>query len=187
VDDVNVRATYRPLNNLTVVLRYDYQVGTLENEADSLAQVESADMTSHIVSGSVSWVPVRRLYLQGRLSVVQDTTESPAAGITASVQDSESDFWTGQLTAGFAASEAVDLEATYFYYRADNFSDNAAAGVPYGAGSEENGVTASVSWRVTPRIRWTGRYGFISTSEEMYGGHNDFDAHVLYSTIQYRF
>lgn len=187
VDDLNFRATWRPRGNVTLVARYDYQLGTIENQADQLEELESAEMTSHILSGSLSWVPWKRLYLQGRLSYVQDQTESPVAGITPAVQDAENDYWTATASAGFALSNDVDLEVSYFYYLADNYVDNSVAGMPYGAGTEENGISASLNWRITRKIRWTNRYSFLTSADDTSGGNNDFDAHLLYSSIQYRF
>jgi hypothetical protein len=65
--------------------------------------------------------------------------------------------------------------------------DNSVAGMPYGAGTEENGISASLNWRITRKIRWTNRYSFLTSADDTSGGNNDFDAHLLYSSIQYRF
>jgi hypothetical protein len=31
------------------------------------------------------------------------------------------------------------------------------------------------------------RYGFFHSDDDLYGGHRNFDAHGIFSTIQYRF
>ncbi len=185
--DVNAKATWRPLNNLTLVARYDFQFSTIDTQGDNLQSVESAQMTSHILGGSVSWVPLNRLYLQGNVNYVKDQTDTPADTITGAVQDSQNDYWNGSLTAGLALDEKTDLSATYFYYRADNYSDNSAVGLPYGIGLEEHGATASLSRELSRRIRWTLRYGYFTSNDQTSGGNNDYDAHMVYSTVQYRF
>jgi hypothetical protein len=185
--DFNAKATWRPLNNLTLVARYDYQLSTIDTQGDNLASVESAQTTSHILGASVSWVPWHRLYFQGGLNYVTDRTHTPVENITRAVLDSENDYWNGSLTAGLALDDKTDLTATYFYYRADNYSDNSAVGLPYGVGIEEHGLTASLGRQLSRRIRWTIRYGFFTSDDETSGGNNDYDAHLVYSTLQYRF
>jgi hypothetical protein len=185
--DVNFKATWRPLNNLTLVARYDYQLSTIDTQGDGLASVEASKTTGQILGASVSWVPWYRLYLQGNLNFVKDQTDTPVDGITGAVLDSESDYWNGSLTAGLALDDKTDLTATYFYYRADNYEDNSADGMPYGIGIEEHGITAGLSRQLSRRVRATLRYGFYTSDDETSGGNNDFDAHMVYSTVQYRF
>jgi hypothetical protein len=169
------------------VARYDHQFSTVDTRGDGLESVESAKTTSQILGASVSWVPWHRLYLQGSLNYVADETDTPIDDITGAVLDSENDYWNGSLTAGLALDDKTDLTATYFYYRADNYDDNSAAGMPYGIGIEEHGITASLSRQLSRRVRWTLRYGFYTSDDETSGDNNDYDAHMVYSTVQYRF
>jgi hypothetical protein len=185
--DFNAKATWRPLNNLTLVARYDHQFSTIDMRGDGLANVESAKTTSQILGASVSWVPWHRLYLQGTLNYVADQTDTPVDNFSGAVRDSDNDYWNGTLTAGLALDDKTDLTATYFYYRADNDEDNSAVGMPYGADLEEHGVTAGLSRQLSRRVRWTLRYGFFTSADETSGGNNDYDAHMVYSTMQYRF
>ena len=59
--------------------------------------------------------------------------------------------------------------------------------MPYGAGAEEHGITATIVRRLTERLRLTLRYGYFHLDDEPSGGNNDYEAHVLYSSLQYRF
>jgi len=80
------------------------------------------------------------------------------------------------------------LQAQYFYYRADNYNRSAAIYTqPYGAGVEEHGVTATLSRQLTRALRLTLRYGYIHNRDETSGGHNSYDAHMVSSSLQYRF
>lgn len=186
-DDVNFRVTWRPRGNLSVVGRYDMQLSTIDSRPDNLPELQTADMTSYIGSGSVSWVPFNRLYLQGSLSYVQDHTSTPISDLTAAVPDSENDYWTGNATVGYALDNKTDLEGQYLFYRADNYADNSAYGQPYGAGAEEHGVTAGIIHRLSKRVRVTLKYGFFTSHDQLSGGNRDYDAHMVYSTVQYRF
>lgn len=186
-DDVNFRVTWRPRVNVTLVGRYDLQLSTIDTQPDGLSKVESSDMTSHIGSGSVSWVPFARMYLQGNLSYVWDRTETPASDLTAAVLDSENNYWTANATLGYALDDKTDAELQYLYYRADNYEDNAAYSQPYGAGAEEQGVTAGLVRQMTKRIRMSLKYGFFTSHDQLSGGNRDFNSHLVYSTLQYRF
>jgi hypothetical protein len=185
--DANVRATWRPRLNLTMVARYDLQLGELQSEADGLSRADTADVTSHVGSLSISWVPVSRLYLQGRGSYITDQTESAATDFTAAVLDAENDYWTGTGVVGYALSNEVDLEGAYTYYRSDNFNAGLVAGQPYGAGLEEHWASATLTWRMNARVRWLARYGYGVSKDDTSGGNNDYDVHLLQASMQYRF
>ena len=77
--DSKYRITWRPANALTLVARYDFQLSTLTTTPDYLSSEQSAEMTSHILSGNVSWTPWSRLYLQAGVNYVTDETETPAS------------------------------------------------------------------------------------------------------------
>jgi len=41
--------------------------------------------------------------------------------------------------------------------------------------------------RINEHLRMTLRYGFFHSDDDLYGGHRNFNAHGIFSTIQYRF
>ena len=59
--------------------------------------------------------------------------------------------------------------------------------MPYGADAEENGITATLTRRISARVRWILRYGFFNNRDQAAGGYKDYDAHLLYTSVQYRF
>jgi hypothetical protein len=189
-DDGNVRVTWRPLSKLTLVGRYDIQFSTLESKPESasgLSKTETAEMTSHIIGGTVSWTPWQRLYLQAGANWVWDQTETPASDLTQAVQTAKNDYWTVNSTAGYALNDKTDLELQYLFYRADNLQDNSAFGLPYGADTREHGVTAALIHRINPRMRVTLKYGFFDGEDQTSGQHNNYQAHLVYSSFHYRF
>src|SRR5207244_2662536 len=84
-DDLNFRVTWRPRNNLTFVSRYDFQRSTIDTQGDGLSKIQSAEVTSHILSESISWTPLARLYTQGSINYVMDQTDTPASELTRSI------------------------------------------------------------------------------------------------------
>lgn len=187
-DDVNFRVTWRPLNSLTLISRYDFQSSTVDTQGDGLSGIQSSDLTTHILTESITWSPVPRLYLQGTLNYVLDETDTPANDFDGQlVLDSQNDYWTASFAAGYALDDKTDLEAQYVYYRADNYVDNSAVSQPFGASAEESAVTIGVTRRIRENLRWKLNYGYFDYKDKTAGGNNDFAAHLVFSTIQYRF
>ena len=189
-DDMNIRATWRALSTLTFITRYDFQLSTVDTKGAFLNSIQSAEITSHIISESISWTPLNRLYVQASASYALDSTDTPAAtalGSTNLVLNAANDYWNASGLVGYALDEKTDLQVQYFYYHANNYVDNSTYSQPYGAGAEEHGVTATISRELSKAVRVSLKYGFFRDREKTYGGHNDYDAHLVLATLQYRF
>lgn len=188
--DGNVRFTLRPFQKLTLVSRYEYQLSTIHTKPDSisgLSEVESSEMTSHIFAQNATWIPWSRLYLQAGFNYVVSETKTPASDFTQAILNAQNNYLTVNFNAGFVVNDKTDLNVGYFYYRADNFQDNSAAGLPLGTGAEEHGVTATIVRRISKNLRLTLRYAYFHYDEETYGGNNNYEAHTLFSSLQCRF
>ena len=188
--DGNARLTLRPHTRLTLVTRYEYQISTVNTAPDAisgLSSTETSDLTSHIVGQNVSWVPWSRLYLQAGINYVFSETVTPASDVTQAILDAQNNYWTVNLNAGFVLDDRTDLNLGYFYYRADDYEDNSAVGLPYGAGVEEHGITAMISRRINKNIRLNLKYGYFHYADELFGGNNDNQAHLVSASLQYRF
>lgn len=185
--EVSFKSTWRPRQNVTLVGRYAYQLSEIQTRADNLGRNTSADVTSHIAGASLSWVPLARLYLQGNLNYVFDRTETPVSDITSAVLDARNDYWTASLVAGLALDNKTDLTGSYFFYRADNYVDNSTVGLPFDSGAEEHGFNAALSRQLSSRVRCSLRYAYFTSNDFTAGGHRDFDAHLIQSSLQYRF
>ena len=83
--------------------------------------------------------------------------------------------------------DKTDLNLSYFYYNADNFQNDSSFSLPLGASSREHGVTASLSRRLTNHLRMNMRYAYYSFQDLTFGGHDSFQSHLIYSSLQYRF
>ena len=188
--DGNVRLTLRPVRKVTMVTRYEYQWNTVHARPDAisgLAEVESSKMTSQIFAQDISWSPWSRLYLQAGFNYVVSETETPASDYTRAILESENNYWTVNFSSGLVLDDKTDLNIGYFYYQADNYQDNSEFGLPLGASGTEHGVTATLVRRLSKNLRLTCKYGYYQYDDGTYGGNRDYDAHVLYSSLQYRF
>jgi hypothetical protein len=188
--DGNVRVTWRPRGNLTLVSRYEYQVSTVNTTPDpisGLGEAESSELTSHILAQNISWSPWSRLYLQVGANYVNSELTTPTSSFTDAVLAAQNNYWSLNANAGFVVDEQTDLNLGYTYYRADNFTDNTPDGIPFGSGAEEHGINATVIHRINKNLRASLRYGYYTYSDDSAAGNRDYDAHVVFTSLQYRF
>lgn len=188
-DDANMRVTLRPLNNVTLVSRYDFQLSSINTTPDSvsgLGDVQSSEVESHVLGQNITWIPWKRLFWQAGINYVWSKTATPASQYTQAVLDSQNNYWDLSSTAGFIIDDKTDLQAHYFFYRANNY-EGPTDYVPYGAGARENGVTLTLTRKLRENLRLTCRYGYFDYTDETSGGHNDYTAHLIYASMQYRF
>jgi hypothetical protein len=190
-NDANVRVTWTPMGSVRTVSRYDYQETKIRTQVQGLAFIDSGKVKSHIFSETLTWNPVDRWYVQASGNIVYDRTETPAQSIAGAVSGavlrSDNDYVSGDFMTGYALDDKTDVTATYSYYKADNYVNNAAFSVPYGAGQTYQ--TVGLQWfrRVSPQLNYLIKYAYGDNADELSGGQNNFRAHAVYAKVQYRF
>jgi hypothetical protein len=188
--DGNVRLNLRPVNNVILVTRYEYQYSTINTIPDSISGLggsESSTMYSHIIAQNVTWTPVSRLCLQAGFNYVLSTTKTPTSNYTQAVLNSENNYYTITLNSMVVLDDQTDLNVGFLYYHAGDFNNNAANGVPLGAGAEQYTVTAGITRRITQNLRVSLKYAYTQYDDWASGGNNSYDAQMVYSSLQYRF
>jgi predicted porin len=161
-------------------------VNTQPDPVSGLGDVQSAEVTSQIIAQNISWSPWSRLYLQLGFNHVLSETTTPAADDSAALPDAKNDYWTLNFNAGFVLDNKTDLNLGYTYYDANNYVDNSPY-VCYGAGGQEHGINLTLVRRLTEKLRVTVRYGYYHYTDQTSGGNNDYNAQLVYSSLQYRF
>lgn len=187
--DGNVRLSLRPWNKVTLVSRYEYQtsdINTQPAQNSGLGEQETSRMFTHIIGQNASWTPLNWLCLQAGFNYVISETETPADGYTQAILNSQNNYWTVNFDSGFVLDAKTDLNIGYFYYCADDYQPP-VDGVPFGAGAEEHSVTATLTRRITQNLRWNLRYAYTHYDDTASSGQFSYDAHLIYSSIQYRF
>lgn len=188
--DANSRLTLRLAPNVSLISRYEYQWSTIRTAPDPIAglpDVESSTMPTQIIAQDVSWTPWSRLCLQAGLDYVLSDTKTPASDITQAVLDSRNNYWTVNFSSTFVVDNKTDLNLSYFYYQADDYVDNSPEGVPYGAGSQEHSITATLTRRLSERVRLSLKYGYFRFMDATSGGNAAFGVNLIYATIRFRF
>lgn len=187
--DGNVRLSLHPFSKVMLVSRYEYQLSTVRTRPDpstGLSEVDSSRMHTHVIAQNASWTPLNWLGLQAGFNYVISETKTPASDYTQSILNAQNNYWTVNFNADFALDDKTSLDVGYFYYRANDYQPP-VNGVPYGAGAEEHSVTASLTRRITQNLRWNLKYAFTHYKDSASGGNFDYNAHVIFSSLQYRF
>ena len=195
-DDMDCRLTWRLLNNLTAVTRYDFQLASIDTTFETLDPIKNAESTSHMLGETLTWSPLTALSLQGGVNYVLDNTWTPANSTLATttvansvgsaVTTSQNNYWNANFAADYALTAKTDLTAGYYYYRADNYRPDVGT-QPFDSGAEEHNASFGVVHRFADNIIWTLKYGYYVNRDALSGGYNDYTAHVVNTGVQIQF
>jgi hypothetical protein len=203
-DDLNVRITFRPkiparLGTLALVTRYDFVHTTIDgqwevfSDGELLAEEETGVIKKHVISEAINWNPLARFYLQANFSYTLNQTDTPANNIdlvpntSPTVVNFRNDYWTVTSGAGYIIDDKTDFYTDFSFYCANDHFKNAGVAVPYGLGATEYTASASITRQLTKQMRLLLRYGYFNYRDVTSGGHNNYEAHSIYSGLQYRF
>lgn len=190
--DFNARFSTRINSKMRSVTRYDYQESTIRSQEIDLQMGDSATMKSHIIAETLSWNPLSRWYLQGTVNYVLDMLTTPATTVTGAalnqVKNSDANYTNFTFGTGYALDQGSDLYVDYSLYRAwDDFIDNSAYSLPYGTKARTQ--QAGLTWfkQLDRRTALTFRYAYAKNVDDAWGGLADYEAHIFYGKVQYKF
>ncbi len=195
-NDINFRVTWQPFYNLSIVTRYDFQQIKIDSQwahynslegNGALPYGQSGFMINSILSESVTWNPVDRLYVQGSFSYVVNTLSSPASSLTPAVTNSQNNYWTASAGLGYALDNKTQVHLDGSYYCANNYTNNSQYGVPYGAGASEFDLTATVSRQITRNVGVSFTYFYNYYNDVLSGGNNSYTAQTVAASMQVKF
>lgn len=191
-NDFNVRLSTRLAANLRSVTRYDYQQTKINTQDVGLPMGESGKLTSHILAQSLSWSPLARWYVQGTANLVWDQLTTPAVYVTGNaanlVKNSDANYTSFSLGSGYALDDQSDLYVDYSHTKSkDSYVDNSSRTVPYGSALEMQ--QAAVTWtrKLDRRTSVSLKYAYAKSDDDVAGGYADYEAHLVYGKVQYRF
>ncbi len=188
---LNLRTTWRALNNLSLIARYDFDLSSIDSRAEGLAEVESAEITSHIVGATAAWNPASSVYVQANGSYALSQTDTVADELNGAtgrlVPDFDNDYWSADLSGGWAPDESTDLRARYYFYRAEDYVDNSAVTQPFGSHVEEHGVRVELGRKISEATRVTAGYGFVQAEDRESGGKDDYQVHLITAELEFKY
>ena len=195
-NDVNFRITWRPLSNLTLVSRYDFTSTNINSQwsttTASLPTIlyspgQSGLMLNNIFSESLTWNPLDRLYIQGNVAFVFNSTTSPAAALTPAISQSMNNYITASLGAGYAIDNKTSVRADASLYNANNYTNQMPYGVPYNSGATESDFTVSLNRQISRNVSVSLKYYYNAYHDVLSGGNNSYTAQVITSSMQVQF
>ena len=203
-DDMNVRITFRPkvpscMGTLALVTRYDFVHTSIDGQwevfsnGELLNELQTGEIKKHVITESINWSPLARFYLQADVSYTLNQTDTPASNIDLTPQTSptvvnfRNDYWTASSGFGYIINDKTDFYADYSFYCANDHFKNAVVAVPYGLGATEHAASATLTRQLTKQVRLLLRYGYYNYRDVTSGGHNNYQAHSLFSSLQVRF
>jgi hypothetical protein len=204
IDDFNIRITFRPkipacLGTLAMVTRYDFVHTTIDgqwevfSDGELLNEEQTGEIKKHVISEALTWNPLARFYLQANFSYVLNQTDTPANDIElvpnkgATVVNFRNDYWTVTSGIGYIIDDKTNFYSDFSFYCANDHFKNAAVAVPYGLGGTEYTASATLTRQLTKQTRLLLRYGYFNYRDVTSGGHNNYRAHSLYSSLQFQF
>ena len=203
-DDFNVRITFRPkvptwLGTLSLVTRYDFVHTNIDgqwevfSDGDLLNEEQTGVIKKHVISEAINWNPLARFYLQANFSYVLNQTDTPANNIDlvpnegATVVNFRNDYWTVTSSIGYIIDDKTDFYSDFSFYCANDHYKNPAVAMIYGLGATEYTASATLTRQLTKNMRLLLRYGYFNYRDVTSGGHNNYQAHSLFSSLQVRF
>jgi hypothetical protein len=123
--------------------------------------------------------------------VISDTKTPDSAGgqsaATQSILNSQNNYWTLNFNAGLVLDDKTDLNLGYYFYRATDGQNSLVNGLPLGADALEHSVMATLTRRITKHLRWNLKYAFTHYDDFASAGAYNFNAQMVYTSLQYRF
>ncbi len=187
----DVRVAWTARDDLRMTIRYDRVRTEVLNRSDLLQRVESAEIDSNLIGLNATWNPLTNAYVQADVAYAESQTDTPADTLTGSatglVTDFNNDYWNATLVSGIALNEDTEVQARYFLYKADNYTDNSAFSQPYGSDSEEHGVSLGLNRRLGEHNRVRFNYAYITNDEVLAGGRDDYEASIVTLSLETQF
>jgi hypothetical protein len=133
---------------------------------------------------AASITPFRQLYFSGAFTCSRSHLITANNG-DPSVVPYSGNVYTVIAMASYALNSKTVLLATYNFSRAD-YGQNNTAGVPLGIDFTRHQLLVSLTRQFNSRVSASLRYGFSQYSEPSSSNLNNFTAHGIFATLDYR-
>jgi len=148
-------------------------------------QLTAANYDADVYSANLTLIPWQRLHLTATFSYSDSRTVTADNG-NPSVVPYAGDIYAIIASARFVLSERTDLFGAYGFTKSDYSQDNYADGLPLGIDFTRNSFTAGFARKLTANCTVSLRYAWYDYAEPSSGGANDYAAHGVFATFNYR-
>ncbi len=199
-----VTALVKLSDELSFTTRFITQKGTMQVTGflPTFPAYDSLDAKNYMISESIDWTPNAQFYAQlnvtGTFQTIQ--TSYPRAGVTPAtstvsafntdgiVQNSDNNYVTGSLVAGFVASKTDDVQFQVNYYHADNGDAYLAPmTMPYGVAVRDYSVTVGVKHLFSSTLIGNAKVGYFESKNDTSGGFANYHGPIGYVSLDKAF
>ncbi|HWA28423.1 MAG TPA: hypothetical protein VG734_22430 [Lacunisphaera sp.] len=182
-------AIVKAANNLSFTTRVVRQTGKMDVTIDGGTSMRSNDMTNWQVGETVDYSPSAQLYIQGNFNAAFNTiqTSFPVVGGLGNevLRNSDNNYMSGSLVAGWVAGKDTDASVQFTFYRANNYKTPTYATQWYGAGAMEHIFTVGVKHRFSDKLIGQLKLGYVDSNNETTGGNTDFRGPICYLSFDH--
>jgi hypothetical protein len=186
------RVVLRPASWLKSTFTFTHVDATFRTKTDAVPGItvggglEAADYSANLWSTALTLTPCRRLHFNTTYSY-GDTKTVAESNDTGIVAPYEGGVHTLIASVRFVLTERSDVFAAFGFSKADYAQDNQADGLPLGMKFRRQSFSCGFLRKISERCTVSVRYAFYDYEEPSTGGANDYVAHGVFSTLNYKF
>lgn len=189
-DEVETRLNFQPAARLRASASYKWQSTDYDTRTEDTAATGGIEgvalpgvYNAHNYGLTLTLAALRNLQLITSLNY-QDI-RSRAGVNNAALVPYDGDILSAWLSGNYRLNARTGLFARYSFSRADFRQDNAATGLPLGIEYTQHTVQGGITRQLNDRLKARLGYGYYTYDEPTSGGFNDYDAHLIFTSLSY--
>lgn len=196
MNEIETRLVLRPVFWLNARLTYDWNMSDYSSVTDPATDVNSGvtvspgggifdgRTTSDNFGLNLTFTPVRQFYFSGSFTYgYSRTTTSPNA--SPEVVPYVGNTYTVGANVGYALNAKTDFNVAYTFSQAA-YGQNNTVGIPLGLDFTRHELLVGLTRQLTKHLSGALHYRFSQYSEPSSGNLNNFTAHGIFATLNYR-
>ncbi len=196
-DEVEAKLVARPCNWLKTTLSYEYQTTDFRDDANPAFDPPTHTVfapggytltgrsDSQIYTISAILTPHPRVYIDASFSYQPNKTTTANSGNPA-LPPYKGDTYSAEVSGTYVLSQTTDFTLTGIFSDADYGQRSSTLITPVDIRYQQYGLMAGLNRRFTKNLSGGLQYGFNYYHEPSSGDANDFRAHTVFATINYR-
>jgi hypothetical protein len=197
-------ALAKPFAQLGFTTRFISQHGTAQvtGYLPTYPAYDSLNTHNYMIGETVDWTPSSQVYVQLNANATFQviSTIYPRAGITPAagtsiafdtgrvLQNSNNNYMTGSVLAGFVVDKKTDLQIQGNYYKADNGNAFLAPLTqPYGVAVRDLSVTLGMKRKLSDRLICNAKIGYFDSVNDTTGGFTNYHGPIAYLAFDHAF
>lgn len=187
-----VKLNYKPFRWVTTSLGYTYDQGIYGIRTRAGSSTEVSKYVTHAYSAELTLVPVDYFYCSvfyQRRNDFTSTRADGAGGQSVSVQ--QPDYKANVDVLGFdytyALTKSTSLNGGYSMYFTDNFNDFSTTGLPLGLNNLSQSASIGIQHSFKKDRSLELKYVYKNYSEDSNNHIDDYEAHLLYASMNMAF